>query len=90
MQSICRVTIYKGWLIQEPRWSESSNENEAGEAEQSVTEVNGQGSVQIQVCVPGLPFPGCDPVFPISLPCLLETLIASAQKNDNHLSAVVV
>jgi hypothetical protein len=39
------------------------------------------------VCVPGLPFPGCDPVFPISLPCVLETLIASAKKKDNHLSA---
>ena len=47
----------------------------------------GQDSVQIQACVPVLPFPGCDPVFPVSLSCLLETLTPSFQKNDNHLSA---
>ena len=47
----------------------------------------GQDSVQTPGVCPSPSLLSCDPMFPISLSCLLETLIASAQKNDNHFSA---
>ena len=64
MQSICKVTIDKGWLIQEPRWSESNNENEAGEADQSVTEVNGPGQCTHSRCGPSPSLPRLWPSVP--------------------------